>query len=740
MRHSRSLVLALVAFILAALLPSASSALSEPVAVLEVLPAAQRVGGAFTFRGALSYSPEGTVVAYDFSFGDGNSTGWVGTHTVQYTYERPGSYTVKLRVRDDEGGVSKETERTVAVLPPNRAPTAVIAIDSREFPRGAEVRVDLTGSSDPEGDTLLYYVDFGDGIDSGWTYNPILFHTYSIAGEYNISARVKDMEGAESAPAQMKVRIVEAGLLSKDLVLLIFIFVGLVIMVGFVGNFIFKKYGVPDVLSLLVLGLIVGPVFQLVDVALLSRFALFFGGLALMILLFDGGLNLPLRKVVGEAPRAAALGFLGFLFTMGTVGIFTGLFLFDGRWSYGLLLGAIIGGTSGAIVLPLVQKLDVSDEIKTDLSIESALTDVLCVVAVIAIIQVIVPSSGAGMGPSEIARSVLSAFTIGAFIGGILGVLWVWVLRKIERAEYGFMLTIAAVFIVYSLTEWSQGSGPVATLIFGLVLSNGEPIGRLLQMREAATVTTAMKQFHSEISFFIRSFFFVYIGMIISIKDFWTVLWGLLIVGVAVAARYAAVKLALFRSTFSDRSDLFTVLMPRGLAAAVLAMMPLQYGVEKGVVFKELAFVVIIVTVIITTVGVPLTQRRRAAAPAAPAWSSPAPPGPAPEPSPPTAVPELQALPPPEAPEPSSISGQEPPVYGEPAPAQPVDWGQPPRSPPPAQPIQTAGGPGPQSPPAPQQPGTAAQPPPARAPAPPGRPGPHAPQAPIARPGERGGS
>ncbi|MGQ9583386.1 MAG: cation:proton antiporter domain-containing protein, partial [Thermoplasmatota archaeon] len=610
MRFGRAVLASLA---LAVLLVLPSCALGEdPVAVLEVTPEAQRVNATFAFRGELSHSLEGAVVQYEFSFGDGNSTGWTGEGLALHTYAAPGTYLAKLRVRDSLGLVSKEAERVVTVNPPNRPPIVVLALDSRELPVGAEARIDLTASLDPEGGPLEYFVDFGDSLDSGWTENPVLLHTYHTRGDFTVRALARDAEGAVAGAEPVRVSCVDAGLLSRDLVLLVFIFVGLVIMVGFTGNYLFKRYGVPDVLSLLVLGLIVGPVFKLVDVALLTRFALFFGGLALMILLFDGGLNLPLRRVMGEAPRAAALGLLGFLFTMGLVGLFSGYFLFEGRWSYGLLLGAIIGGTSGAIILPLVQKLDVGDEIKTVLSIESALTDVLCVVAAIAIIQIIVPISGEGMGASEISRSVLSAFTIGAFIGGILGVVWVWVLRKIEGVEYGFMLTIAAVFIVYSLTEWSQGSGPVSTLIFGLVLSNGEPIGRLLQMREAATVTAAMKGFHSEISFFIRSFFFVYIGLIISISDVWVGVWGLLIVGVAALARWLAVKISLFRSPFSSRSDLFTIMMPRGLAAAVLAMMPMQYGVERGVVFKELAFTVIIATVIITTIGVPLSQRRRA--------------------------------------------------------------------------------------------------------------------------------
>ncbi|MBM4249230.1 MAG: PKD domain-containing protein [Euryarchaeota archaeon] len=591
------------------LLSGPVSAQSEPQAVLDVSPGSQRVGLPFTLNGSRSFAVDGYVTSYDFIFGDGNSTGWTPEAAVTHNYTEPGNYTALLRVRDNRNQTSREVGVMVVVLPPNQRPEAVLEVDQRKFPVGTDVRFDLTRSTDFEDEELMYFIDFGDEYDSGWTTSPVVIHTYRSVGTFTAKAYVRDSEGLASNQTALKLESETAPLLNRELVLLVFLFMGAVIIVGFLGNYIFKRFGIPDVLSLLVLGILIGPVFKLVDTVLLSRFALFIGGLALMILLFDGGLNLQLRKVVGEAPRSALLGVLGFLFTMVGVGLVSGYLVFNGNIMMGLLLGAIIGGTSGAIVMPLVMKLQCGDETKTILSVESALTDVLCVVAAIALAQIVAGGSAAGMDASGIANSILGAFSIGAVLGGVFGILWVWVLKKIERAEYGFMLTLAGVFCLYSLTEWTGGSGPVAALIFGLVLSNGEPFGRLFQMKEAATVTRDMKQFHSEISFFIRSFFFVFIGLIISIGSLMVALFGLLIVAVAVGARFAAVKISLFRSPQSSMSGLFTVLLPRGLAAAVLAMMPQQYNIPESNLIKELVFVVIIVTVVITSAGVPLTSR-----------------------------------------------------------------------------------------------------------------------------------
>jgi cell volume regulation protein A len=96
----------------------------------------------------------------------------------------------------------------------------------------------------------------------------------------------------------------------------LFTLVGFVTVLGFIGNYIFKKTGVPDILILLVLGLLLGPVTQIVPSETLTGFSQIFSSLALMIILFEGGLNLDLYKVLQESSMAIVLALLSVISSM----------------------------------------------------------------------------------------------------------------------------------------------------------------------------------------------------------------------------------------------------------------------------------------------------------------------------------------------------------------------------------------------------------------------------------------
>ncbi len=136
----------------------------------------------------------------------------------------------------------------------------------------------------------------------------------------------------------------------------IFILAGAVIVLGFIGNFLFNRKSIPDNLLLIIFGLLLGPVLKIIDPSGFTNIAPIFSNLALLIILFDGGMNLNLYKVLKESPKALLLGLLNVLISMAMTTAFTSIIL---GWEpiYGLLLGTIIGGTSSSIVLSLTQKL-----------------------------------------------------------------------------------------------------------------------------------------------------------------------------------------------------------------------------------------------------------------------------------------------------------------------------------------------------------------------------------------------
>lgn len=83
---------------------------------------------------------------------------------------------------------------------------------------------------------------------------------------------------------------------------LVFILTGVIISLGFIGNYLFKRKGIPDNLILILFGLLLGPIFHLVEPSRFAGIAPIFSSIALLIILLDGGMNLNLFKVLGESP------------------------------------------------------------------------------------------------------------------------------------------------------------------------------------------------------------------------------------------------------------------------------------------------------------------------------------------------------------------------------------------------------------------------------------------------------
>ncbi|WP_421732521.1 alkaline phosphatase [Cellulomonas sp.] len=127
---------------------------------------------------------DGTIAAYDWSWGDGGtSTGLTSSHT----YATGGTYNVTLTVTDNAGGTSSLVHQVV-VANPNVGPTPVITSSST----GLTGLLDGTGSTDPDGTIASYQWNFGDGTSaSGATVS----HAYTGSGIYTVALTVTDDDG-----------------------------------------------------------------------------------------------------------------------------------------------------------------------------------------------------------------------------------------------------------------------------------------------------------------------------------------------------------------------------------------------------------------------------------------------------------------------------------------------------------------------------------------------------------------
>lgn len=381
---------------------------------------------------------------------------------------------------------------------------------------------------------------------------------------------------------------------------------GLTIVVGYIGTAIFDRTKIPDIIWLILFGIIIGPVLSYFRADIFQDVSPLLAAVALMIILFDAGLNLDFFKSLRNAPKGLLFSAVNMIISMLAVGWLSyWLFGFE-RLSTGLLLGAILGGTSSAVVISLVSKLNYSDNTKMTVILESVLTDTLTIIASIALIDYI-----SAAGTANPLQSIMASFSVGGMIGLITGLVWLFVLNRIKDRPFDHILTLGMVFLLYVFTEVSGGSGAIGAFMFGLVLGNGRKFSEMLRFRKKFSIDRVMRTFQGEISFFIRSFFFVYLGIMFTFHPAY-LLYGLILAAVILAVRFVAVRaLTMPMKMDGNEANLIAVMGARGLAAAVLAQLPQVQELPYATLFSNLILVVIMVTVIYSTITVFFLSRSR---------------------------------------------------------------------------------------------------------------------------------
>ncbi len=376
---------------------------------------------------------------------------------------------------------------------------------------------------------------------------------------------------------------------------------GLIILLGFVGNYIFQRTMIPDILWLLILGLLLGPILGLLDSSLLREFSPYFASIAILIILFEGGLHTNLDVLIKESPVSIFLAISSLLVSMIFVSILM-YALFGWPILNGLLLGSIIGGTSSPIVISLTQRLPIKEKIKVWLNLESTITDALCIV--LAIVIAIFISQGS-YSLSQAANNILGSFSIGITLGLIVGVLSLRIISRLKKKPFEYMLTLAILLVLYSITEWVGGSGAIAALMFGIVLANGKRISKIMKFDKALVIDKEVEKFHSEVSFLIRTFFFVYLGVITTFLNYYLILLGVCITLLLYFARVASVNLLTLRLEVNEtEKDIMKFMMPRGLAAGVLSQLPLAYGIPNAQTYSDIVLIVIVSSIILSSFGI----------------------------------------------------------------------------------------------------------------------------------------
>jgi len=278
------------------------------------------------------------------------------------------------------------------------------------------------------------------------------------------------------------------------------------------------------------------------------------------------------------------------------------------------ILGAIVGSISEAIVIPLAHQLRIRKDSQTMLSVESSVTDVLSIVITIALIEAYL------LGKFEVAPvtgNLLASFLV-AIIFGIVGAfIWSRLLNRIHAIKNSMFTTAAFVFIIFGIVELLNFSGPISALAFGVTIGNLESIRFYVfkkpQTKETAGLSEAERAFFSEVAFLLKTFFFVFLGISLELISGWLIQLALIFTILAFILRLPVVKLTVSKSIPVRDASIIAIMVPKGLAAAVLASIPLQQGILGGELIMNVVYGVVLASIVMTSLLIILIEKTKLA-------------------------------------------------------------------------------------------------------------------------------
>lgn len=338
------------------------------------------------------------------------------------------------------------------------------------------------------------------------------------------------------------------------------------------------------------------------------------GTLALVFILFDGGLHTPRGALRVAARPALVLATLGVIVTAAVMGLAATYFLGVTPLE-GLLLGSIVGSTDAAAVFLVLRArgLRLLPKLAATLEIESGSNDPMAVFLTIGFLEVVLGRMS--LGP-EFVWFFVWHMGVGAAVGLALGHAVAVAVNRVNLSAAGLypVLTGAAAILTYGLAATLGGSGFLAVYLAGILLGNRKVVFQ-----------RGIFLFHDGLAWLSQIAMFVMLGLLSFPSRLMRVaLEGLLLaMALIFVARPAAVALSLLPFRFNLREVAFVSWVGlRGAVPIILATFPPLLGFRHGDLFFDMAFFVVLVSAVTQAWALPglahLLRVQEAAAPEPP--------------------------------------------------------------------------------------------------------------------------
>lgn len=376
-----------------------------------------------------------------------------------------------------------------------------------------------------------------------------------------------------------------------DFINTLFLLSGALLALSILASRLSSLFGLPLLIIFLGLGMLAGEEgllgIQFDDYSI----AFLIGHLALALILLDGGLRTRLKTFRAGFRPALSLATLGVFLTSGITGL-VAMWAFDLTLIQGLLVGAIVGSTDAAAVFSMLsgRGINLNERVGATLEIESGTNDPMAIFLTIMFIEILVGDIGS---IAETTLFLVQQFGIGIVIGIGGGWLTGKLLRWVDLAPGLYsLLALAMGFFVFGATSALGGSGFLAIYLCGLMIGN-QP-GRHLNF---------ILPVHDGLAWLSQIGLFLVLGLLVTPSDLLEYALPAFLVGLALifVARPLAVLIAIkpfFKFRWRELGFISWVGL-RGAVPIVLAIFPFIGGVENASLYFNVAFGVVLMSLLI---------------------------------------------------------------------------------------------------------------------------------------------
>ncbi len=393
--------------------------------------------------------------------------------------------------------------------------------------------------------------------------------------------------------------------------------IGGIVILGILAQWIAWKFKLPAILPLIVIGLGVGPVAEyFLGYKIISpvynptdQTGIFpgehlyhFVSLSIGIILFEGGLTLQRREVIGQGAD------IGRLVTYGAIITFIGAavaahYLIGLNWDISFLFSSLIIVTGPTVIAPILRNLNLNQNVATVLKWEGILIDPIGALVAVLVFNFINAQAGSEDGPtSEVLVSFIRSVLIGLSLGVSIGYALYLLIKKVFVPEYLLnTFTLALVLGAFIFSDLiAHESGLLTVVIMGMTLANLDVphFKDILDFKESITIL-------------LISALFILLSANITLEQIHMLGWPVLVLfGIVLLLRPIAVFLSMRQKKFNYKEKLFISWVgPRGIVAAGVASLfglkLMEQEIEGAEFITPLVFFIVLATVLLnaTTAG-----------------------------------------------------------------------------------------------------------------------------------------